>query len=880
LAVTTLTLTDLWAEAGFKPNDAQREAILHTEGPLYLPAGPGSGKTRVLLWRTLNLLAFHDVKPDEIFLSTFTEKAALQLREGLQALLGAVTNRTGRPFDLSQMYVGTVHSLCQRLLTDRRFSSGRQRPRPPHLLDELGQYFYLSRNRNWRALLQAAGLDADDKANEAVCSCFGHGYPSKHEAIAHCIAFFNRLSEECVEPSQALQRLQERDRRLTEYLKEHDLQPESLELLIRLYAAYRERLASAGRVRSTDLSLIQQEAYNAISAVPAAGSVFKHVIIDEYQDTNTIQERLFFKLAQGHKNLCVVGDDDQALYRFRGATVENFVQFPERCERYLGCRPLRIPLSVNYRSRKPIVTYYSRFMGQCNWQRVDGCGHYRVVDKGIVAQRDDHGTAVVRTSPDRPADCFAEIAGLVCDLLQHGAVEDANQIAFLFPSLKSVQVTRMREALESRGLKVHAPRAGRFLEVTEATEMFGVLGIIFGTSPLGGYQLEGWGSWNQFRTWLHNAKGRAAALAEQDPVLAHYIEDRKEDLARARSDFAVLLQAIQRHGWDLDSPYELDTMRRPLVDAEGLSRRARGDILNSRFERVVASQAAAGRPVLLRQVLQRATSLDWTLLDAFYQICGMAHFRAMFDLAEQGKDEGPICNLALISQYLRRFMDEYSTVITAELLADGLLSRLLFGSYLYALWRLGETEYEDREHPFPKGRIPFLTIHQAKGLEFPVVVLANPAKQNNGPQLIERMVRPFLTRDEGEPLDRMAEFDIMRMFYVALSRAKNLLVVADLRGPGVRVNEPFRALMDELPTIEDLDLATIPAETAHDDDLPKSYSYTGDFLAYKRCPRQYMIFRKYGFEASHTQTEFFGSLVHRTLDDLHNYLIARKAGIL
>ena len=130
-----LTIQDLWRAARFTPNHAQRDAILHTAGPLYLPAGPGSGKTRVLLWRTLNLIVFHDVPPEAIYLSTFTEKAALQLREGLQVLLGHVTNITGRPFDLAQMYVGTVHSLCRRILSDRRFSVGRERIRPPHLLD-------------------------------------------------------------------------------------------------------------------------------------------------------------------------------------------------------------------------------------------------------------------------------------------------------------------------------------------------------------------------------------------------------------------------------------------------------------------------------------------------------------------------------------------------------------------------------------------------------------------------------------------------------------------------------------------------------------------------------------------------------------------------
>ncbi len=114
-------LEKLWKGAEFNPNENQKEAILHTDSPLFLPAGPGSGKTRVLLWRVINLIVNHDVGPEEIYLSTFTEKAALQLRDGLRAMLGAVTAVTNKPYDISKMYVGTVHSLCQRLLGDRRF---------------------------------------------------------------------------------------------------------------------------------------------------------------------------------------------------------------------------------------------------------------------------------------------------------------------------------------------------------------------------------------------------------------------------------------------------------------------------------------------------------------------------------------------------------------------------------------------------------------------------------------------------------------------------------------------------------------------------------------------------------------------------------------
>lgn len=103
-------------------------------------------------------------------------------------------------------------------------------------------------------------------------------------------------------------------------------------------------------------------------------------------------------------------------------------------------------------------------------------------------------------------------------------------------------------------------------------------------------------------------------------------------------------------------------------------------------------------------------------------------------------------------------------------------------------------EHVDGPLYFPKRRIPFLTVHQSKGLEFPVVVLGNLRKDDREPQRTEEIVNPLLDR-KGEPLHRMSEFDTMRMFYVALSRAKNLLVLAHFKGPGQRINPPFQSLI-------------------------------------------------------------------------------------
>lgn len=872
-----LSIERLWELKKFKPNDEQRQAILHTDGPLYLTAGPGSGKTRVLLWRTVNLIIFHGVKPEEIFLSTFTEKAALQLKEGLRSLLGLVTNLNGQPYDLSSMYIGTVHSLCQRIISDRRhFIADRHRNRPPQLVDELGQYFHLSRNRNWNAVTTQAGLDKD--ANITINSIWNLPTQSKHVAVTNCQAIFNRFSEECIDVPRAQEKLQT-DTSVIAHYQQFGLAIPQIALLLRLYAAYQESLRISSNLRLTDFALIQQEAYQVLDRFAGSGGVFKYVIVDEYQDTNTIQERIFFKLAAGTNNICVVGDDDQALYRFRGATVENFVEFPARCKQYLGKTPQRISLDTNYRSRNRVVDFFTTFMQYTDWAKPNGEGAYRVMDKNIRANREDNLTSVVASNPAKPEIVCAEIAELVRRLIDEKKVENPNQIAFLFPSLKYQgkmvsSVERMKSALEAVGLRVYAPRAGRFLEVDEAYDVFGLLLQIFGRPPAGEFRGR---DYDNYQDWVTLVLQTGQELMNADAQLQRYIEDRRAELERTRSDYLALLTVVENNRWDLQGPYNPDSMKRFLYATPGLSETAKKLITGKYMDDLVRKRIENGQPFSLLYILKRATSVDWNVLDLFYRLCGFEHFKKMFDAAEHNGDEGPVANLGLITQYLARFIDERIPMITADLLVEKTL-QIVFSSYLFALYRLGETELEDAEDPFPKGRIPFITIHQSKGLEFPIVVLGNLRKDNRGPNQLEQITRPLLERSLREPIDRMSEFDIMRMFYVALSRAKNLLILAHFKGSGQRINEPFQNLLDgEFARIASLDLSTIPVAELKDETLPKSYSFTSDFLLYCKCPRQYMIFRKYGFVPSRSQTMFFGSLVHRTIEDLHHELIRRRS---
>lgn len=880
--VRNAQIKQIYQEAGFTPNPQQERAILHAKGPLFLTAGPGSGKTRVLLWRTLGLIVDHGIKPEEIFLSTFTEKAAQQLKEGLRTYLGAASAATGRPYDISKMYVGTVHSLCQKLMTDRRFHPHGHRPRAPALLDELDQYLHLS--RAWNDLAASFGDPKltqekwNEALNEAVTKFISdRSSTSKHNALSAAISLFNRFSEESLTPAAIRKSLHSLRKKSVGKINRVAIAHDPLtERMVDLYEAYLETLAPANGAAKVDFSLLQQAALKTLNGSPHAGAVFRHVIIDEYQDTNAIQEQIFFALAKSHGNLCVVGDDDQALYRFRGATVENFVEFPDRCMVHLKQKPTKIDLNTNYRSSERIVTFYRAFMDQEDWSHADPKSkkEYRIAKK-IAAHRQDKKPAVIASTAATPDEVAAEIAILVDDLLKKKKITDPNQIAFLFPSLKAKCVGRMQAALEDKGLKVYAPRASRFLELPEITDFFGIVVQILGKPDYNEDYAAG--DYKDFHDWIRKAETRGKAICKADASLTAFVTQKKDEIATVIADFEKLTAKAKAQRWKLETPYEPGKMKRPLADTKGISDKARQTLSSQAFEKIAIARLADGNPFALGYVINRATSIDWSLLDLFYQLGMFKHFKAMLDLAEDG-DEGPICNLGLLTQYLAKFVDHYNaTVVSAKRLQGDRFRNLFFMSYIYALFRRGESEFEDAQDPFPKGRIPFLTIHQSKGLEFPVVVLGNLRKDAKV-QRVEEIVRPLLNR-QGEPLDRSADFDVMRMYYVALSRAKNLLVLAHFRGRGQYINKAFRPLLDgnSIPRIPDFKLTQIASATETHDAQPKAYSYTADYLLYHRCPRQYMLFRKYGFVPSRGTIMLFGSLVHRTLEDLHHLLIGQRS---
>jgi DNA helicase-2/ATP-dependent DNA helicase PcrA len=191
----------------------------------------------------------------------------------------------------------------------------------------------------------------------------------------------------------------------------------------------------------------------------------------------------------------------------------------------------------------------------------------------------------------------------------------------------------------------------------------------------------------------------------------------------------------------------------------------------------------------------------------------------------------------------------------------------------------GINEYEDPDQPFPKGHVQVMTIHQAKGLEFPVVVVGSLSTQLSSAKGIDRDLHSFYNRPPFEPEKRVTLFDRMRLHYVAFSRPQKLLVLTAHETP----KDYFAPIWQGLPQWPYVEKDLLTAQRfALRERMPvkKSYSFTGDLKIYETCPRQYQFFREYDFTPSRSAVIFFGLLVHQTIEEIHRIALDGKLDTL
>jgi len=282
-------------------NSMQQEAVAYTEGPLLILAGAGSGKTRVLTYRTAYLIDEKGVNPYHIMAITFTNKAAGEMRERIDSLV---------EFGSEGVWVSTFHSTCVRIL--RRF------------IDRLGygNSFTI--------------YDAEDQKSVMKEVCKRLQVDTKIHKERNFLAAISAAKDNLISPEEFTRKA---------------MGDFALERQAAVYREYQSVLQKSNALDFDDLIVKTVELFEAVPEVlHNYQERFRYLMVDEYQDTNTAQFRLIELLAGKYRNLCVVGDDDQSIYKFRGANIQNILSFEEV---YPNAKVIK--LEQNYRSTQKIL---------------------------------------------------------------------------------------------------------------------------------------------------------------------------------------------------------------------------------------------------------------------------------------------------------------------------------------------------------------------------------------------------------------------------------------------------------------------------------------------------------------------------------------------
>ena len=282
-------------------NPQQKEGVFNTRGPVLLLAGAGSGKTRVLTHRIAYLIEEEGVNPWNILAITFTNKAAREMRERVDALVS---------FGAEDIWVSTFHSTCVRIL--RRH------------IDLLGY---------------SSGFtiyDSDDQKTLMREVCKYLQIDTKQYPERNILSAISKAKDELLTPSEY-----EAENQYDFYKKK----------IAQAYREYQKRLKANNALDFDDLLFKTVELFQFHPEIlDKYQERFRYIMVDEYQDTNTVQFKFVSMLARKYRNLCVVGDDDQSIYKFRGANIYNILNFEKEYP-----DAVVIKLEQNYRSTKTIL---------------------------------------------------------------------------------------------------------------------------------------------------------------------------------------------------------------------------------------------------------------------------------------------------------------------------------------------------------------------------------------------------------------------------------------------------------------------------------------------------------------------------------------------
>jgi DNA helicase II / ATP-dependent DNA helicase PcrA len=646
-------------------NEPQREAVLHKDGPIMIIAGAGSGKTKVLTTRITHLMSHHGVDAFNILALTFTNKAAKEMKERVERILGNSEARN--------LYIGTFHSVFARIL----------RSEAPNIGYPSNFTIYDTDDAKSVVKTVIKEMDLDDKQYKAN-------------------VVYNRISSAkngLVGPA--------------EYANDYALQQEDARanrpMIGQIYDAYAKRCYKNGAMDFDDLLF---KFYILLKNVPKSLSKyqqkFKYLMIDEYQDTNTAQYEIVKLLGAMHENVCVVGDDAQSIYSFRGATIENILQFEKD---YDDVKVVK--LEQNYRSTKNILSVANEIIGNNKGQ----------IEKNLFTNNDQgEKIKLVRTMTDN------DEGKMVADAIQENKLRNHyfNQdFAILYRT--NAQSRSFEESLRRMGIAYRIYGGVSFYQRKEVKDLLSYLRIV--VNP------------------------------RDEEALKRIINYPVRAIGKTTIDKMVLFANEQNLSmWDVACNAAMYGFKSGTLEAI------------DNFVTMIK---------MFQSEMPKKNAYDLAFLVG--KNCGLVK-----ELFNDKTTEG-LARYENVQELLNSIKEFTETPMNEE---DGEVGDKSLGGYLQQIVLLTDADQGDDKN---QDVVKLMTIHAAKGLEFPVVFVGG---------LEETLFPNAMAINTREELE-----EERRLFYVAITRAKAKLYLsysnARYRFGQLQQNDPSR-FIDEMPE-ENLD---------------------------------------------------------------------------
>ncbi len=365
-------------------NSEQKKAVYHGQGPLLIIAGAGTGKTTVITERIKHLILEKNIAPHEILALTFTEKASSEMEERIDRIM---------PYGYSQLWISTFHSFCDRLLRE--------------------EAVHVGINPNYKLMTESDSVLFLKKQLFALDLTYFRPLGNPNKFVEAMLAHFARLQDEDIAPSEYLQWAQTQNSHLKTQSDEEKEEAEKNLELARAYSMYTEMKLKEGMLDFSDLiaqtlALLRKRK----QILKKYQEQFKFILIDEFQDTNFAQNTLAMLLAGTRQNITVVADDDQAIYRWRGAALSNVIQFRTNFP-----NTTIASLTKNYRSTQEILDRSYQMIQHNNPNRLETLEQ---ISKKLTSQRKVKGSPIELIYTTRVDEEAEQVARKIQELVESG----------------------------------------------------------------------------------------------------------------------------------------------------------------------------------------------------------------------------------------------------------------------------------------------------------------------------------------------------------------------------------------------------------------------------------------------------------------------------